>query len=71
MRERRNQSKMTTRLVAMLAIGAAVSFAPAVAGSAASAASDTALAHLKITADHVSVRRTASPPSSPAPMAWC
>ena len=56
MRERRNQSKMTTRLVAMLAIGAAVAVAPLVAGSAAGAASDTALAHLKITVDHVSVK---------------
>src|SRR5215207_2946066 len=58
MRKRRNQSKMTTRLVAMLAIGAAVAFAPVVAGSAG-AASDTALAHLKITADHVSVKADA------------
>ena len=55
-RERRNRSKMTTRLVAMLTIGAAVAVASVVAGSAAGAASDTALAHLKITADHVSVK---------------
>lgn len=56
MRDRRNQSTRARRLLAMLAIGAAVALTPVVAGSAAGAASDTALAHLKITADNVSIK---------------
>jgi hypothetical protein len=66
MRDRRNQSTRARRLVATFAIGAAVVLTPVVAASAAGAASDSALAHLKVTADHVSVKASGKSTFTPA-----